>query len=375
MIPAFLPEIMETLFRLFSEIKGRGTAGQLKKCNAGGLRVSYGHADWPGMVPDISTILGSGGVKYQYLDAVFPHAGAECSLLYAVSSQCSPAMNALMRVARQYGIPVVWNQNGAYFPSAYGAKVARLGNRQMASLLHGATHVLYQSRFAKQASDYFLGERKGPWEVLYNAVDTTVFSRQENTPRASEIVLLAAGSHNDSYRLPLALQTLKELEGKCRRGFRLLVAGRMAQGAESQLRDLASKMGVLSRVEIRGPYSQQEAPAVFSRADILLHTQYNDVCPSVVLEAMACGLPVAYSSSGGTPELVGDAGVGIPSELDWFAPRPPGAGKLAAAVVQISRDLECYRMRARYRAETKFDLKNWITRHREVFSQRTGSKL
>ena len=42
------------------------------------------------------------------------------------------------------------------------------------------------------------------------------------------------------------------------------------------------------------------------RAHLLLHTKVKDPCPSAVIEAMACGLPVVYPASGGTVELVGD---------------------------------------------------------------------
>ena len=51
------------------------------------------------------------------------------------------------------------------------------------------------------------------------------------------------------------------------------------------------RLGLEDAVELLGPYTQAEAPALMRRADLLLHTKYNDPCPTVVLEAMASGLP------------------------------------------------------------------------------------
>ena len=90
-------------------------------------------------------------------------------------------------------------------------------------------------------------------------------------------------------------------------------------------------------VEFVGPYTQAQAPALMQRADILLHTKYNDPCPTVVLEAMASGLPVVHSKSGGTPELVGnEAGIGIDAPLDWERDHPPSPDDLAAAVLAVA---------------------------------------
>ncbi len=46
----------------------------------------------------------------------------------------------------------------------------------MARILHEADYVFYQSEFCKRSADLFLGKREGGWEILYNAVDTTVFT-------------------------------------------------------------------------------------------------------------------------------------------------------------------------------------------------------
>ncbi len=81
---------------------------------------------------------------------------------------------------------------------------------------------------------------------------------------------------------------------------------------------------------------QSDAPDVYRRAHLLLHTKVNDPCPSAVIEAMACGLPVVYPASGGTVELVGDeAGIGVPHPQSWDRDDSSGARALADAIVRI----------------------------------------
>lgn len=334
----------------------------------GDVRVTYAHPQYPRKVKGFWSLPYGGAVKYIYLDRFMPDAGNQCHILYAVSSSHYQNLLALMDKVQSQGIKVVWNQDGAYIPSAYESEVAKRGNALMSQLLHKADYIFYQSRFAKMEADLFLGSRSGSFEILYNAVDTELFSCPVR-PSQNELVLLAAGSHNDAYRLPLALETLSCVLKK-RRHVRLLIAGQLSEMAQKELMSMASAMKLYDFIEVTGPYSQNEAPQIFSRAHILLHTQYNDVCPTVVIEAMACGLPVVYSKTGGTPELVGDeAGYGIPGELDWDAPRPPLAKDMAEGVCLVAERLKFFSSAARERAVKQFELKPWIKRHREVFEK------
>jgi glycosyltransferase involved in cell wall biosynthesis len=127
--------------------------------------------------------------------------------------------------------------------------------------------------------------------------------------------------------------------------------------------------GLQNVVEIVGPYSPSVTPTLFNRAHIFLHVKYSDVCPSVVIEAMACGLPVAFSATGGTPELIGDAGIGVETPQNWDHPQPPGADALADAVIRIAANRDELAARARRRAVANFDLQPWLARHEAVFRE------
>src|SRR5262249_50166298 len=92
----------------------------------------------------------------------------------------------------------------------------------------------------------------------------------------------------------------------------------------------------------------------------------NDPCPSIVLEALATGLPVIYCNSGGTPELVGDAGVAIqhPASLESPDEAPPSA-LIASAILQGIKARSDLSVKARRRAE-QFRLADWYGRHEAV---------
>jgi glycosyltransferase involved in cell wall biosynthesis len=103
---------------------------------------------------------------------------------------------------------------------------------------------------------------------------------------------------------------------------------------------------------------------------LLLHTKVKDPCPTLVLEAMASGLPVVYPASGGTVELVGDdAGVGVPHADSWERDEPPSPDALADAVDTVLADLDRYAAAARSRAVERFSLEPWLDRHAELFAR------
>ena len=146
---------------------------------------------------------------------------------------------------------------------------------------------------------------------------------------------------------------------------RLLVAGRVVLDPVP----LLDELGLRDRVELLGRYAQRDAPALYGRAHLLLHTKVNDPCPNVVLEAMACGLPVVYPASGGTLELVGDdAGIGVPHPDGWERDEPPPAEAMAAAVARVLANLDALSAAARRRAVERFPLDRWLDRHAELFA-------
>ncbi len=332
---------------------------------SGELAVSYG-VDW---MPGGGEVVTGGAVKFQVLHEALPNAPRDFNVLYLGSSSMPLDAPALVRLTRRRGAVFAWNQNGVAYPGWYGDGF-ELVNAPRARLLHEADHVFFQTEFCKLGADRYYGEREGPWEILNNPVDTARFAPLPERP-SRPLTLLLGGGQYQRYRLETALETLAQLRQE-RVDARLLVAGALSFAPDglAQAAALARRFGIDDAVELLGPYSQADAPALMQRADVLLHTKYNDPCPTVVLEAMASGLPVVYSASGGVPELVGeDAGVGVAAPVDWDRDHPPAAAELAAAVLTVTERLDERADAARRRAVERFDAGAWVERHREVFAR------
>jgi glycosyltransferase involved in cell wall biosynthesis len=323
-----------------------------------GIRVSYGHD----VVPSPGEAVAGGTGKFQRLAQRFPNSPDDFSLLYLGSTWLPRDLRQLLWLARRRGVPVVVNQSGVAYPGWAGAQTEEL-NRPFRRALLAADHVLYQSEFCKRSADEFLGEPRGSWEVLYNAVDVAHFTPGD-APRGGPVLLLA-GDQTQAYRLEVALRTLAHLPDA-----RLIVTGRLVADPGPLLRGL--ELG--ERVELTGRYAQRDAPALFRRAHLLLHTKVKDPCPTAVIEAMACGLPVVYAASGGTVELVGDdAGIGVSHPGGSERDEPPDPAALADAVRTVLAAREGYADAARRRAVERFALGPWLDRHAALFAELTAA--
>ena len=329
-----------------------------------GLRVSYGFD----RVPAPGDPAAGGTSKFQKLAVRWPNHSDDFTLLYLGSSALPRDLGPQLRLAHRRGAPIVVNQDGVGYPGWAGDRTEAV-NRPLRSALLAADRVLYQTSFCKRAADEFLGEPTGGWEILPNAVDTDLFSPVEAPPPGGPVILLG-GDQTQAYRLELGLRTFAALR-RSRPEARLLVTGRLVTDATP----LVAELGLDGVVELTGRYAQSDAPALYRRAHLLLHTKVNDPCPNVVLEAMASGLPVVHPASGGTVELVGgDAGIGVAHPDSFERDTPPEPEAMAAAVERILDALPGYAAAARRRAVERYPLPAWLDRHAALFAELTAGR-
>lgn len=341
----------------------------LRKSEAG-LALAYLSSHFPKLPAQRSEFAHGGAVKLTYLAENFPHHFPAANLLYAVSSVAHPLQFQILAQANRKGLKVVINQNGVAFPAWDGDNYEN-SNRSLKNLISFADFIIYQSRFCKDSAKRYISPPDVPNEIIYNPVDTRLFSPDACPARPETLTLLLGGNQYEKYRLELALQTLRALHRDIPNA-KLIVTGNLwlpREEAEVWTKQTLKDMDLTEYVTFTGTYAQTDAPALYSQAHLLLHTKYADPSPGLIGEALSLGMPVVHLDNGGLPELVGDAGIGVHVEHDWNKINLPDPQAMAAAVQQVFAHREEFSQKARQRAVDMFSLEKFVARHKGIFEK------
>ena len=114
----------------------------------------------------------------------------------------------------------------------------------------------------------------------------------------------------------ILLRAVAGLSGACaelsRSAWRLRILGSGPQ--RSHLERLAGELGIADRVRFEAPIPSSQTPGYYNRLNALVlpsltKPNWKEQFGRVLIEAMACGVPVVGSDSGEIPNVIGDAGL------------------------------------------------------------------
>ncbi len=142
--------------------------------------------------------------------------------------------------------------------------------------------------------------------TVRNALDLNLFTCVSEASKKRDYVA-AIGALTPVKRWDRLLRVVRNLKTVLGEDIRFQIAG--DGPLRSALAKLADDLGVSRVVEFRG--AVHDIPAFLSGAKFLVHTSQSEGCPNVVMEAMACGLPVVAMETGEIPYLVEDGKTGF----------------------------------------------------------------
>ena len=240
---------------------------------------------------------------------------------------------------------------------------AEYGNRLLAIIRSRlAQHIVYQSEFSRSWWERVYGPTRVPCSVVYNGVDLRIYhpGGAHLRPQEAIRILLVEGSLMGGYEqgLEAAARMAGGVAARLNRPVELQVVGRVSDSVHQAWdRRIAGQGASSLKLSWAGLQPAEQIPAIDRSAHLLYSSDINAACPNSVVEALACGLPVAALDTGALAEMVsGDAGRVVPYGGDPWRLDPPNIDGLVEAACEIALQQERFRAGARQRAEAAFSV-------------------
>lgn len=234
---------------------------------------------------------------------------SEIDILYVHSPEC--ALPFLFGKNRK---PVVFHQHGsgnpvatATFPWARNFIFSWFFDKIHQLIYLRSDWIIVIDRLCRDQA--FLKGAGDKLSLLMNAVDDKQFHpdakirkqmRLAQNLSEKETVVLFVGRLEEVKQVDLLIDALTKVDPKVQT--RLFIAGDGSKG--EGLKNLTVRLGMERQVVFLGKISHDQLPAYYNMADMLALPSKIEGVPMVILEALACGIPVIATAVGGVPDLV-----------------------------------------------------------------------
>ena len=188
------------------------------------------------------------------------------------------------------------------------------------------------SGFAARWNESYFALPAGKIQTLYNGVDVEAFMPRQGA--GDSIPLINYVGKTDPIKGPDLLLKAAALLSKKTREFAIQIVGRKFYDRDCDdgyQRELAELAGQLRKdgieVSFTGWISRPDLPRILGRAHInVTPSRWDEPFGLTTLEAMSCGMATIGSRTGGTPEVIGEAGLlferedvgGLANHLETF---------------------------------------------------------
>ena len=191
-------------------------------------------------------------------------------------------------------------------------------NNMLPGILKRAVKIVAISENTKSDLIKLLDIESNKIDVVYpaNKLKNTVIGETEKNEfrrkyRLNKYILFVGSSHPHKNLISL----VKSLPGVFRNypGIELAVSGFMDGENFGIIEDALNESGIKDKVRFLGHLPDNEIPALYSSAEMLVFPTLYEGFGLPPLESMSFGCPVIISNTSSLPEVAGDAGIYVPS--------------------------------------------------------------
>lgn len=219
-------------------------------------------------------------------------------------------------------------------------------------------HVIFPTCFMRRDFERRFGRRGiplGRTAIIYGAVDVDPYLTGPRRVEEGRLSLLYAGRLTQEKGVHTAVAAVDRLvNGHGLSDLHLTIVGSGDPGYVNSLRRMIHSAGIVDHVTLLGAQPADVMPRLYSEADVLLFTSiWDEPFGRVLVEAMAAGLAVIGTATGGAAEILAEGENALifpPGDADALAAQ---VKRLAASPGLCQRLGEC----GRRMAAEKFDIR------------------
>lgn len=296
-------------------------------------------------------------------------------------------LRTLLATIRQHEVDVIAAH--LYGSAIYASLAGLISGIPVVSILHGQSDVPQSARLAGlKAAVVRKGSRKAVFvsenlqkdlaarlripalrcRVIPNGVDTKVFLPGRDTSIRRElglsedtILVGAVGNIRRPKAYDVLLNAAAIVLGRTER-VHFVIAGEGSGALYDELMQLRSRLGIESRVTFLG--LRTDVATVMRNFDIFALSSKTEGFSIACIEAMACGVPVVSTRSGGPEQILNErCGILVPVG---------NPGELAEAIYRLTLDRELrqsFGAAGTQRARDEFSLGRMLSRYEQLLSE------
>jgi len=232
-----------------------------------------------------------------------------------------------MKLSRKLGIPYIISEHMGPFPFPEYREKEFLSKRIVEPVKH-ASRVIAVSNFQKNEIMQWTGSAA---EVIPNVVDEELFNVSDK-PVGSMIEFILVGILSEVKGIDILLNAVKKVADKGIHNFHISIIGSGA--ILDELRAQSAQLKIEQFISWKGAMDQRQIARELRESDCFISSSRHESFGVAIVEALATGLPVIATKSGGPEDIIKQNNGILVNKED------PGA--LAEAIIEMTGSVRKY---------------------------------